>query len=193
MLPGYAGPGSSYAGAHGMRHYPAYCTDCKRLWLVATENAPSASPSCPRCDDRGRLVPGAYYSDPGSLVFVRLETAIHDSNLTPAALGRMSSELERLLPSPTEQAIDATFERIMGELGIGDELNGKLGKRVTLRMLVTIASTLSQPVVRESGVMRLPQTIPGLFDLVPKKRVAKLDSVQPAEPVREAASDNDSE
>jgi hypothetical protein len=29
--------------------------------------------------------------------------------------------------------------------------------------------------------------------LVPKKRVAKLDSVQPAEPVREAASDNDSE
>lgn len=160
-----------------MRHYPAYCTDCKRLWLVATESAPSASPTCPRCDDRGRLVPGAYYSDPGSFVFVRLETAIHDSALGAGALGRMSIELERLLPTPTEQDVDATFERIMGELGIGDALNGRLGKRVTLRMIVTIASTLSQPVVRESGVMRLPQTIPGLFDLVPKKRAAKHDSM----------------
>ena len=176
-----------------MRHYPAYCTDCKRLWLVATESAPSASPSCPGCGDRGRLVPGAYYSDPGSLVFMRLEAAINDSNLGAGALGRMSTELETLLPSPTEQAIDATFARIMGELGIGEELNGKLGKRVTLRMIVTIASTLSQPVVRESGVMRLPQTIPGLFALVPKKRVAKHDSVQPAEPLREAASDGDSD
>ena len=176
-----------------MRHYPAYCTDCKRLWLVATENAPSASPSCPRCDDRGRLVPGAYYSDPGSLVFTRLEAAIHDSNLGPPALGRMSIELERLLPTPTEQAIDATFERIMGELNIGDELNGKLGKRVTLRMIVTIASTLSQPVVRESGVMRLPQTIPGLFDLVPKKRAAKHDSVPAPEAVPVALPDVKSE
>lgn len=176
-----------------MRHYPAYCTDCKRLWLVATESAPSASPSCPRCDDRGRLVPGAYYSDPGSLVFARLEAAIHDSGVGAAALGRMSIELERLLPSPTELAIDATFERIMGELNIGDELNGKLGKRVTLRMIVTIASTLSQPVVRESGVMRLPQTIPGLFDLVPKKRAGKHDSAPAPEAVPVALPDAKSE
>jgi hypothetical protein len=159
-----------------MRHYPAYCTDCKRLWLVATESAPSASPNCPRCDDRGRLVPGAYYSDPGSLVFERLESAIHGAGLSPQALGRLSGELERALPSPTEQAIDETYDRIMTDLGLAQELDGKLGKRVTLRMVVTIASTLSQPVVRESGVLRLPQTIPGLFDLVPKKRVAKLDS-----------------
>lgn len=176
-----------------MRHYPAYCTDCKRLWLVATESAPSASPTCPRCDDPGRLVPGAYYSDPGSLVFTRLEAAIHDSGIGHGALGRLSTELEQLLPSPTEQAIDATFERVMTELGIGDELNGKLGKRVTLRMIVTIASTLAQPVLRESGVMRLPQTIPGLFDLVPKKRVGKHDSVQPAAPLRDVAADADSE
>jgi hypothetical protein len=81
----------------------------------------------------------------------------------------------------------------MAELGIGDELNGKLGKRVTLRMVVTIASTLSQPAVRESGVMRLPQTIPGLFDLVPKKRIAKHDSVQPPEAVLEAPSDGDAD
>src|SRR5688572_18697569 len=76
----------------GMRHYPAYCTDCKRLWLVATESAPSASPTCPRCDDRGRLVPGAYYSDPGSAVFMRLEAAIHDAQLSLAALGRLAIE-----------------------------------------------------------------------------------------------------
>ncbi len=176
-----------------MRHYPAYCTDCKRLWLVATESAPSASPTCPRCDDRGRLVPGAYYSDPGSLVFARLEAAIHDSGVGAGALGRLSIELELLLPSPTEQAIDATFERVMSELKLGDELNGKLGKRVTLRMIVTIASTLSQPVIRESGVMRLPQTIPGLFDFVPKKRAAKHDSVPAPEGLAKALPDVKSE
>lgn len=182
-----------------MRHYPAYCADCKRLWLVATESAPSASPTCPRCDDRGRLVPGAYYSDPGSVVFTRLETAIHDSHLSASALGRMSGELERTLPSPAEHAIDEAYESVMTQLGLGQELNGKLGRRVTLRMLVTIASTLSQPVVRESGVMRLPQTIPGLFDLVPKKRAAQHD-VSPERPTLPSAvlrplrrSDSDSE
>jgi hypothetical protein len=97
----------------------------------------------------------------------------------------MATELERTLPSPTEPAIDDAYQRIMAELGLeaAPELNGKLAKRVTLRMLVTIASTLSQPVIRESGVMRLPQTIPGLFDLVPKKRVGQKDSVPaPAPP-----------
>jgi hypothetical protein len=172
-----------------MRHYPAYCSDCKRLWLVATESAPSASPTCPRCDDRGRLVPGAYYSDPGSLVFARLETAIHERNLGPVALGRISGELERTLPSPTEQAIDEAYDRVMTDLGLGSEPNGALGKRVTLRMIVTIASTLSQPVVRESGVMRLPQTIPGLFDLVPKKRAGQHDSVPAAAPDVAALAD----
>lgn len=168
-----------------MRHYPAYCSDCKRLWLVATESAPSASPTCPRCDDRGRLVPGAYYSDSNSVIFARLEAAVFDAKLSLAALGRMATELERTLPSPTEPAIDEAYQRIMTELGLegATELNGKLGKRVTLRMLVTIASTLSQPVIRESGVMRLPQTIPGLFDLVPKKRVGQKDSAPaPAAP-----------
>lgn len=153
-----------------MRHYPAYCADCKRLWLVATESAPSASPTCPRCDDRGRLVPGAYYSDPGSVVFTRLEQALHDAQLGIAALGRLANEIDRMLPSPTEQAIDEQYDKLMAQLNLGQELNGKIGKRVTLRMAVTIAATMSQPVVRESGVMRLPQTIPGLFDLVPKKR-----------------------
>lgn len=162
-----------------MRHYPAYCADCKRLWLVATESAPSASPTCPRCDDRGRLVPGAYYSDPGGAVFTRLESAIHDANLGAAALAKISGELERTLPSPTDVEIDDAYDRLMSQLGIDLELNGKVGKRVTLRMVVTIASTLSQPVIRESGIMRLPQTIPGLFDLVPKKRLTK-DSTPPA-------------
>lgn len=169
-----------------MRHYPAYCTDCKRLWLVATESAPSASPTCPRCDEKGRLVPGAYYSDPGSVVFTQLESAIHEAALGPPALGKMSGELERTLPSPTEAAIDEEYDRIAARLGLGSELNGKVGKRVILRMIVTIASTLSQPVIRESGVMRLPQTIPGLFDLVPKKRAAKADSLPTPAPLEDA-------
>ena len=52
----------------------------------------------------------------------------------------------------------------MQRLSLGAELDTTPGKRVALRMVVTIATTLSQPVVRESGVMRLPQTIRGLFD-----------------------------
>src|SRR5688572_14398281 len=109
-----------------MRHYPAYCVDCKRLWLVATESAPSASPTCPRCDDRGRLVPGAYYSDPGSVVFARLEQAICEAQLSMSALGRMAVEIERMLPSPTEQAIDEAYDKLMSALALGDELSGKL-------------------------------------------------------------------
>lgn len=154
-----------YAGRQtGMRHYPAYCSDCKRLWLVATQDAPSASPTCPRCKDRGRLVPGAYYSDSASVIFNRLEGAIVDSGLSGVALGRLSAELERLLPSPTEPEIEQTFKDVMGRLSLGSELDGAQGKRVALRMVVTIATALSQPAVRESGVMRLPQTIRGLFD-----------------------------
>jgi hypothetical protein len=151
-----------------MRHYPAYCPDCKRLWLVATESAPSASPTCPRCQDRGRLVPGAYYSDPASMTFTKLETALFGAGLGVAVLGRMATELEELLPSPTEAEIERAFAEVTERLGIAAELAATSGKRVALRMVVTIASTLSQPVVRESGVMRLPQTIRGLFDLAPK-------------------------
>ena len=147
-----------------MRHYPAYCSDCKRLWLVATRDVPSASPTCPRCKELGRLIPGAYYSDPASQVFGKLEAAVVATSMDTAALGRLGAELERLLPSPTEAEIDQTFAQVMQRLGLTSELNGALGKRVALRMVVTIATTLSQPVVRESGVMRLPQTIRGLFD-----------------------------
>ena len=87
----------------------------------------------------------------------------------PGQLGRglagaLGVELERLLPSPTELEIEQSFAKVMQKLGLGTELNGIPGKRVALRMVVTIATTLSQPVVRESGVMRLPQTIRGLFD-----------------------------
>jgi hypothetical protein len=153
-----------------MRHYPAYCTDCRRLWLVATESAPSASPACPRCQESGRLVPGAYYSDPGSVVFNRLEQALYEAQLGLTVLGRMATDIERALPCPTEAGIDEQYGRVMTQLSLPPEPRGVVGKRVTLRMLVTIASTLSQPVVRESGVMRLPQTIPGLFDPVHKKR-----------------------
>jgi hypothetical protein len=147
-----------------MRHYPAYCSDCRRLWLVATQAAPSASPTCPRCEDRGRLVPGAYYSDPASVVFTKLEEAIVGSRMSTNELGSLSAELERLLPSPTEDGVDHAFRKVMQKLALGAELETVPGKRVALRMVVTIANTLSQPVVRESGVMRLPQTIPGLFD-----------------------------
>lgn len=151
-----------------MRHYPAYCPDCLRLWLVATQDAPSASPTCPRCKDRGRLVPGAYYSDPASMVFNKLESAIFTTGLGTAELGRLASDLERLLPSPTEVEIERAFNEVTERLGVAEELKDTPGKRVALRMVVTIASTLSQPVIRESGVMRLPQTIRGLFDLAPK-------------------------
>ena len=147
-----------------MRHYPAYCTDCQRLWLVATLDAPSASPMCPRCQDRGRLVPGAYYSDPASVVFNKLEAGIVASGLGAAALGQLSAELEQLLPTPTEQEIEQAFKGVVDRLALGTELDTTSSKRVALRMVVTIATTLSQPVVRESGVMRLPQTIRGLFD-----------------------------
>ena len=152
-----------------MRHYPAYCTDCRRLWLVATIETPSASPVCPRCQERGRLVPGAYYSDPASVLFTQIETAISAQKLTPSALARQATELEHLLPSPTEPEIHRAFAETMQRLGLDGEAAPSPGKRVMLRMVVTIANTLSQPVVHESGVMRLPQTIRGLFDLVPRK------------------------
>lgn len=154
-----------------MRHFPACCSDCRRLWLVSTAQAPSASPECPRCGERGRLVPGAYYSDPGAQIFAKLEEAVQQARLAATALHEMSTELERILPTPMDPTIDATFGVTMERLGLSRDLDVKaVGKRVALRMLVTIAGTLSQPVVRESGVMRLPQTIPGLFDLIPKKR-----------------------
>lgn len=109
-------------------------------------------------------MPGAYYSDPASLVFNKLEAAIVASGLDAGALGRLAGELERLLPSPTEAEIDQTFADVMRRLDLDTDSQSTTGKRVALRMVVTIATTLSQPVVRESGVMRLPQTIRGLFD-----------------------------
>lgn len=156
-----------------MRHFPACCSDCRRLWLVSTAQAPSASPECPRCGERGRLVPGAYYSDPGAVIFERLEAAVQTANLNAAALLELGNELERVLPSPLEAEIDAAFVVSMSRLGLAGQLEEKgVGKRVMLRMLVTITGTLSQPVVKESGVMRLPQTIAGLFNSVSKKRPA---------------------
>jgi hypothetical protein len=155
-----------------MRHYPAYCSDCKRLWLVATIDVPSASPTCPRCQERGRLVPGAYYSEPASVFFMKLENAICDGHFPPSALGRLATDLEHLLPSPTEPEIDHAFNEVIGRLGLATELSVLPGKRVALRMVVTIASTLSQPAMRESGVMRLPQTIHGLFDVQGKVQPA---------------------
>lgn len=153
-----------------MRHYPAYCSDCKRLWLVATESAPSASPTCPRCQERGRLVPGAYYSDPTSVVFNKLEAAVEATAPGTQALARLATELEHLLPNPSEAEIERTFAEVMVKLGLGSELDAIPGKRVALRMVVTIANTLAQPVIRESGVMRLPQTIQGLFESSPKTK-----------------------
>lgn len=146
-----------------MRHYPAYCSDCKRLWLVATPGAPSASPTCPRCGDLGRLVPGAYYSDPASLVFAALESAIATVPLSAPALAALASELEDLLPSPSEAEIEAAFADVVERFAVGPALGATPGKRVALRMVVTIATALSQPVVRASGIVRLPQTIQGLF------------------------------
>lgn len=151
-----------------MRHYPAYCPDCQRLWLVATQDAPSASPTCPRCQDRGRLVPGAYYSDPASVVFTKLETAVCAAGLSARDLARIATDLEHLLPSPTEAEIEQAYADTIERFKLGADLGAVPGKRVALRMVVTIASTLSQPVIRESGVMRLPQTIRGLFDTAQK-------------------------
>ena len=148
-----------------MRHYPAHCSDCHRLWLVATQDAPSASPTCPRCKDRGRLVPGAYYSDPASVVFVKLEAAVSAARLSPKELAHLALDVEHLLPTPSEAEIEAAFTATIARFGLTEELHATPGKRVALRMVVTIASTLSEPPVRESGVMRLPQTIRGLFDV----------------------------
>ena len=163
-----------------MRHYPAYCTDCKRLWLVATAGAPSASPECPRCRDLGRIVPGAYYSDPASHVFNQLEAAVEASHMTPRQLGQLGAEIEQTLPSPTESEVDDAFGRMLAKLGLDPDFKVNIGKRVAMRMVVTIASTRSQPVIRESGVMRLPQTIAGLFDKVPVKgeRASPLRAIQ---------------
>lgn len=163
-----------------MRHYPAYCTDCKRLWLVATAGAPSASPECPRCRDLGRIVPGAYYSDPASQVFNALEAAVEASHMTPRQLGQLGTEIEQALPSPTESEVDDAFGRMLGKLGLDPDFKVAVGKRVAMRMVVTIASTRSQPVIRESGVMRLPQTIAGLFDKVP----VPVKAERPAPPLR---------
>lgn len=125
-------------------------------------------------------MPGAYYSDPGAHIFTQLEEAVQTTRLAASTLHELSTELERVLPSPMEPTIDATFGVTMERLGLSRELDVKaVGKRVALRMLVTIAGTLSQPAVRESGVMRLPQTIPGLFDLVPKKRPSTEHDSQP--------------
>ncbi len=116
-------------------------------------------------------MPGAYYSDPGALIFTQLEEAVQSAQLTTTALHELSVELESVLPSPIEPELDAAFAMAMSRLQLASDLDVKaVGKRVALRMLVTIAGTLSQPVVRESGVMRLPQTIAGLFDLIPKKK-----------------------
>src|SRR5687768_2142795 len=79
-------PVCSYARTKPMRHFPACCSDCQRLWLVSTAQAPSASPVCPRCGERGRLVPGAYYSDPGAAIFERLEAAVQAAQLSLPAL-----------------------------------------------------------------------------------------------------------
>lgn len=102
------------------------------------------------------------------MVFIKLEQALVSSGMGAAALGRLAGDLEQQLPSPTEAEIEQVFNQVTERLGLGAELNGAPGKRVALRMIVTIASTLSQPVIRESGVMRLPQTIKGLFDLAPR-------------------------
>jgi hypothetical protein len=82
-------------------------------------------------------------------------------------LARLATDLEHLLPSPTEAEIERAFSGVLERFGLASELGATPGKRVALRMVVTIASTLSQPAVRESGVMRLPQTIRGLFEMTP--------------------------
>jgi hypothetical protein len=105
------------------------------------------------------------------LIFSQLEEAVQAAQLTITALHELCVELESVLPSPIEPELDAAFAMAMSRLKLPADLDVKgVGKRVALRMLVTIAGTLSQPVIRESGVMRLPQTIPGLFDLIPKKK-----------------------
>jgi hypothetical protein len=153
-----------------MRHYPAFCTDCRRLWLVATASSPSSSPECPRCKERGRLVPGAYYSDPASVVFLELEAAIENSSLATAALGKLSSRIEEALPAPDEGRIETMFVEAMDVLKLSTSSVPSTGRRVALRMIVTIANARCHPVVKESGVMRLPQTIAGLFDKLPDAR-----------------------
>ena len=110
-------------------------------------------------------MPGAYYSDPASVVFTKLEAAICAAGLSARDLARIATDLEHLLPSPTETEIEQAFTATTARFKVGSELGAIPGKRVALRMVVTIASTLSQPVIRESGVMRLPQTIRGLFDV----------------------------
>jgi len=103
------------------------------------------------------------------VVFNQLEAALDRKGFTTAALGKLATELELLLPTPNEAEIDAAYTDLGHRLGIQLSSAPAPGKRVVLRMAVTLANTLSQPVVHESGVMRLPQTIRGLFDMVPSK------------------------
>lgn len=176
-----------------MRHFPASCPDCRRLWLVSTAQAPSASPECPRCGELGRLVPGAYYSDPGAPIFERLEAAVQATQLGVTELGELGLELERLLPSPLESDIEAAFIRSTRRIGLDESFDERpVGKRVVLRMLVTIVTTLSQPVVRESGVMKVPRIIPGLFDPVPRRRSpGERDATLEAPPKRGNGGDSE--
>ncbi len=117
-------------------------------------------------------MPGAYYSAPASLVFAKLEAAVNATRLSPRELAHMATDLEHLLPSPTEAEIEQAFATVTERVGLAEELRAIPGKRVALRMVVTIANTLSRPFNRESGVMRLPQTIRGLFETSRRKNLA---------------------
>jgi len=104
------------------------------------------------------------------VVFSKLEAAICAAGLSIRELARIATDLEHLLPSPTDAEIEEAFATTTARFKLGDDIGAIPGKRVALRMVVTISSTLSQPVVRESGVMRLPQTIRGLFEVAQKEQ-----------------------
>lgn len=155
-----------------MRHYPAYCSDCRHVWLVSTDANPSASPLCPVCDEHGRLIPGAYYSDSVRPLFEELERALRRSGMREHELAQLADELELALPAAGDEAIQAAFLKVAARLRLGPELQAINGKRVALRMLVTLANTLSQVTSPDSGYRKLPPPIAGLFDPVPKPRAA---------------------
>lgn len=83
-----------------MRYFPAYCESCHRSFLepanVHGAERPEAAPNCPRCEQPGRLVPGAYYAEGDRQLFAAMESAIHEARLSPAQIAIVVGQLERI-------------------------------------------------------------------------------------------------
>jgi len=146
------------------------------VWLVSTVDRPSSNPACPRCDELGRLVPGAYYSDGSCPLFRNLEEALHRAQLRESELSRLTEQVEAVLPGASDAAVEEAYRMTAERLRLGPELERDstgIGPRAALRMLVTIANAQLHATPRESGLLKIAPPIAGLFDPLPKGKGPK--------------------